>query len=121
VEPGSEVSDWYEVQSGPNSADRIETGKQITVFERGSLGELLEAGWVPAERFAAPGRDGETMIYGIIIRPSEFDAGRKYPVIEQIYAGPQNFFVPKAFSTLVKEHELAELGFVVQIDGTRTN
>jgi dipeptidyl-peptidase 4 len=52
------------------------------------------------------------MIYGIIIRPSKFDAGKTYPVIEQIYGGPQNFFVPKAFSTSVKEYELADLGFV---------
>ena len=61
------------------------------------------------------------MIYGIIIRPSKFDAGKKYPVIEQIYGGPQNFIVPKAFPTLVKEHELADLGFVSSVNGTGTN
>ena len=114
---------WSRVDLAPQTVLRdAETGKQITVLEAGSFETLLEAGWTAAERFAAPGRDGETMIYGIIIRPSEFDASKKYPIIEHIYAGPQDFFVPKTFSTLVEQHELAELGFVVvQIDGMGTN
>ncbi|KAA6410286.1 MAG: peptidase s9b dipeptidylpeptidase iv domain [Lasallia pustulata] len=117
------IDTWSRVDLAPQTVLRdAETAKEITVLEEGTLEKLLEAGWTAAERFAAPGRDGETMIYGIIIRPSEFDASKKYPVIEQIYAGPQDFFVPKAFSTLIKQHELAELGFVVvQIDGTGTN
>jgi dipeptidyl-peptidase 4 len=117
------IDTWSRVDLAPQAVLRdVETGKQITVLEEGSLEKLLEVGWAAAERFAAPGRDGETMIYGIIIRPSEFDASKKYPVIEQIYAGPHDFFVPKVFSTLVKQHELAELGFVVvQIDSMGTN
>jgi dipeptidyl aminopeptidase/acylaminoacyl peptidase len=43
-------------------------------------------------------------------------------VIEQIYAGPQGAFVPKAFSPVHGAQPLAELGFiVVQIDGMGTN
>ena len=57
-------------------------------------------------------------IYGIIIRPSDFDPQRSYPVIEQIYAGPQGAFVPKSFGQQTKQHAIAELGFiVVQTDG----
>ncbi|MCJ1390775.1 hypothetical protein MMC18_003636 [Xylographa bjoerkii] len=117
------VDTWSRVDLAPRTVLRDgETGERITVLEEGSFDRLLVTGWTVPERFAALGRDGETMIYGIIIRPSEVDAGKKYPVIEQIYAGPQNFFVQKAFSTLVEQHELAELGFVVvQIDGMGTN
>ena len=32
------------------------------------------------------------------IRPTNFDPAKKYPVIEDIYAGPQGSFVPKSFS-----------------------
>ena len=117
------VDTWSRVDLAPQTVLRDgETGKQIVKLEASSLEKLLERGWTTPERFSAPGRDGETMIYGIIIRPSEFDASKSYPVIEQIYAGPQDFFVPKAFSTLTQVHELAELGFtVVQIDGMGTN
>ncbi len=41
-----------------------------------------------------------TDIYGVIYRPTNFDPAKKYPVIEDIYAGPQDSFVPKAFSAL---------------------
>lgn len=98
------------------------TGKQLCVLETSDLTELQNAGWTPTERFGSPGRDGQTGIYGIIVRPSNFDPTRQYPVIEQIYAGPQDFYTPKAFDTLTGLHQLADLGFiVVQLDGMGTN
>jgi dipeptidyl-peptidase-4 len=74
------------------------------------------------ERFVSKGRDGTTDIYGVIVRPSNFDVARKYPVIENIYAGPQGAFVPKNFRPLHFMQEMAELGFiVVQMDGMGTS
>ncbi len=73
------------------------------------------------EVFVAKGRDGTTDIWGIIVRPTNFDPARKYPVIEQIYAGPQGSFVPKTFC-VPGTQALAELGFIVlQIDGMGTS
>ena len=117
------IDTWSRVDLAPQTALRNGvTGKQIIMLEESSLENLLEMGWTAPERFEAYGRNGESMIYGIIIRPFEFDASKRYPVIEQIYAGPQEFWVRKAFSTLVNEHKLAELGFiVVLIDGMGTN
>ena len=81
---------------------------------------LVAAGWKPAEPFHAKGRDGKTDIWGVIWRPANFEPGKKYPVVEDIYAGPQGSFVPKDFTTRVEP--LTELGFVVaQIDGMGTN
>ncbi|MDB6175718.1 MAG: dap4 3 [Chthoniobacteraceae bacterium] len=97
-------------------------GHLLCKLETASLAPLIEAGWRAPERFVAKGRDGVTDIYGIINRPTTFDPNRKYPVIENIYAGPQDSFVPKSFSTLNRMQELAELGFiVVQIDGMGTS
>jgi hypothetical protein len=67
------------------------------------------------------GPRNQTDIWGIIIRPTNFDPSKKYPVIENIYAGPQGSFVPEAWSTQGGMQGLAELGFiVVQIDGLGT-
>ena len=97
-------------------------GRQIVELESSNLESLSQVGWTTPEIFAAPGRDGKTMIYGIIIKPSQMEEGIKYPVVEEIYAGPQDFTVPKSFSTLQRQHEIAELGFVVvMIDGMGTN
>jgi dipeptidyl aminopeptidase/acylaminoacyl peptidase len=72
--------------------------------------------------FVSKARDGQTDIWGVIIRPTNFDPAKKYPVIENIYAGPQGSFVPKTFSTQTGMQAQAELGFiVVQIDGMGTS
>ncbi len=98
------------------------TGKLACAVERADDSALRASGWAPPERFVAKGRDGQTDIHGVIFRPTNFDPGRKYPVIEAIYAGPQGAFVPKAFAPPARTQTLAELGFVVvQIDGMGTN
>ncbi len=92
-----------------------------------SLGEadisrLAEAGWRAPEVFVSKDRDGGYDLWGIIVRPSDFDPGRSYPVIEQIYAGPHSAFVPKAFRAFHRLQEMAELGFiVVKLDAKGTS
>ncbi|HEY3411927.1 MAG TPA: DPP IV N-terminal domain-containing protein [Armatimonadota bacterium] len=101
---------------------RAEDGVKVLDLERGDASALLSTGWKYPIRFAAPGRDGETPIYGILTLPSNFNPRRKYPVLEEIYAGPQGSFVPKQFNASASSRTLAELGFVVvQIDGMGTN
>lgn len=98
------------------------TGKLVAPVDHADAAPLTTAGWTAPERFTAKGRDGQTDIYGIIIRPSNFDPSKKYPVVEEIYAGPHGFFVPKEWGRQVRQHAIAELGFVVvQIDGMGTN
>ncbi|KAF2211647.1 hypothetical protein CERZMDRAFT_6238, partial [Cercospora zeae-maydis SCOH1-5] len=46
------------------------------------------------EIFSAPGRDGKTPIWGIIVRPTTFDASKRYRVMEWVYAVPQEHWVP---------------------------
>jgi len=80
---------------------------------------LKAAGWQSAEPFHTAGRDGKTQIWGVIYRPLDFDPKKKYPVVEDIYAGPQGSFVPKSFTA--RFQPLTALGFVVvQIDGMGT-
>jgi dipeptidyl-peptidase 4 len=99
-----------------------ETGKASCAMEKADASALTTAGWSVPERFAAKGRDGKTDIHGVIYRPSNFDPTKKYPVVEEIYAGPHGFFVPKEWGRQIRQHAIAELGFiVVQIDGMGTN
>ncbi|MDE1155496.1 MAG: prolyl oligopeptidase family serine peptidase [Acidobacteriaceae bacterium] len=81
---------------------------------------MTAAGWQAPEPFHAKGRDGKTDIWGVVWKPANFDPSKHYPVVEDIYAGPQGSFVPKSFITWGQP--LTELGFVVvQIDGMGTN
>lgn len=97
------------------------SGAKICDLEQADISQLEATGWKAPEVFVAKGRDGKTDIYGIICRPKDFDAAKKYPVIEQIYAGPQSSYVPKTFSGIRRFASLTDLGFiVVQIDGMGT-
>jgi len=101
---------------------RTSDGKLLMDLEHGDIKDLLATGWKMPEPFCAKGRDGETDIWGIICRPQNLDKSRKYPIIEYIYAGPHNSYVPKTFRAFRSMQALAELGFIlVQIDGTGTN
>jgi dipeptidyl-peptidase 4 len=101
---------------------RVADGKLVCELEHADDSELIKTGWVAPEPFVAKGRDGATDIYGIICRPMHLDSHAKYPVIEDIYAGPQDSFVPKSFAAFYNMEALAELGFiVVQIDGMGTS
>jgi dipeptidyl-peptidase-4 len=83
---------------------------------------VIMTGWTRSERFTAKGRDGQTDIWGVIVKPRNFDPAKSYPVVEDIYAGPHDHFVPKSYSTWFGMNSMAELGFiVVKIDGMGTN
>ncbi|MCY2951509.1 MAG: DPP IV N-terminal domain-containing protein [Planctomycetota bacterium] len=117
------IDTWSRVDLPPvMELRRSEDGKLICVLEKADWSELLKVGWQVPERFVAKGRDGVTDIHGVIFRPTHFDPNRKYPVIEQIYAGPQGAFVPKSFRPMHSSQVMAELGFIlVQIDGMGTS
>ncbi len=118
------VDTWSTVYTPPVAVLRKTlTGAEVMKLEEADISELKAAGWRAPEVFTAKGRDGQTDIWGIIIRPVDFDPSKKYPVIEYIYAGPHSSFVPKSFRPYMGNmHSLAELGFImVQIDGMGTS
>ncbi|MBE8712812.1 S9 family peptidase [Sphingobacterium hungaricum] len=117
------VDVFSRTDQAPEAVLRNAEGKLLMQLEKADITELEATGWKAPEIFSSVGRDGQTDIWGIIIRPKNFDPAKKYPVIEYIYAGPHSSFVPKSFyANPSGMYELAELGFiVVQIDGMGTS
>jgi hypothetical protein len=116
------IDSYSRVDAAPSHAlRRSADGSLVIKLEDADITELAKSGFKPSEIFVAKGRDGTTDIWGIIQRPRNFDPAKKYPVIEDIYAGPQSAFVPKTFSSFNRYQDLTELGFiVVKIDGMGT-
>jgi dienelactone hydrolase len=124
------VDTYSRVDMPPVSELRRADGTLIATLERGDISRLTAAGWRAPEPFVAKGRDGVTDIWGLVVRPRDYDPTRKYPVIENIYAGPHDSFVPKSFwpfgfhsggDKVIGMQAQADLGFiVVQIDGMGT-
>lgn len=117
------VATWSRVDQPPVAElRRADDDLLVTVLSQADDSALLQTGWSRPERFVAKGRDGTTDIHGIIIRPKNFDPTKRYPVVEDIYAGPHDHFVPKSYFTWSGKNSMAELGFiVVSIDGMGTN
>jgi dipeptidyl aminopeptidase/acylaminoacyl peptidase len=119
---GETFTDLYStVDTAPTLVLRSsKDGSVLAKVQTADISALLAAGWQAPEPFHALGRDGKTEIWGVVYKPEHLDPSRKYPVIEDIYAGPQGSFVPKSFSMRVQP--LTALGFAVaQIDGMGTN
>ena len=101
---------------------RASDGSKLCDLEKADISALTAAGWPAPERFTAKGRDGQTEIHGVILRPSDFDPAKQYPIVENVYAGPQDNFIPLEWRTSFGSMtRMAELGFiVVQADGMGT-
>jgi dipeptidyl aminopeptidase/acylaminoacyl peptidase len=98
-------------------------GRKLIDLERADISQLLATGWTPPTPFTVKARDGVTDLYGLMYRPSDFDPAKKYPIINNIYPGPQSSSVGgRTFSAARGDaRALAELGFVVvQLDAMGT-
>ena len=90
-------------------------GRERVPLETGDVSRLVAYGWVPPTPFVVKARDGVTDLYGLLYRPTTFDSGKKYPVINYLYPGPQSGSVgSRSFNPARRDHQaIAELGFVV--------
>jgi dipeptidyl-peptidase-4 len=117
------VDTYSKPDTPPVSVLRDSSGKVVLELERGDISQLLASGWKPPTPFTVKARDGKTDLYGLMFRPTNFDPSRRYPIINNIYPGPQTGSVGgRSFSPARGDTQaMAELGFiVVQIDGMGT-
>ncbi|MGI4979033.1 MAG: DPP IV N-terminal domain-containing protein [Janthinobacterium lividum] len=123
-EDGKYLVDLYSTpQIPPVAVLRDGEGKRLTEIATADISRLKATGWLPPVGITVKARDGKTDLYGVMYKPSNFDASKKYPIVNYIYPGPQtgsvgsrNFVASRGDSPA-----LAELGFiVVSIDGMGT-
>ncbi len=122
------VDTYSRVDTVPVSVLRRADGTFVTVLEEADIESLLSAGYQMAEPFSVKARDGETDLYGVMIKPANFDPRKKYPVIDYEYGGVHITLAPVAFPLAKHGRERthiaqswAQLGFVVIVmDGLGT-
>jgi dipeptidyl aminopeptidase/acylaminoacyl peptidase len=108
----------------PLTVIRAADGRFVAKLVEADASALLATGWTPPERLVAKSADGKHDIYGVLLKPTNFDPAKRYPVIEQIYAGPQTTFAPQGFTDAIGARAaymqaLTELGFVVIVQDGR--
>lgn len=112
------VDAYSTIETPAVSVLRAADGRVIRTLEQADISDLKASGWRPAQVFTAKARDGVTDLYGVMYLPSNFDPARHYPIIDNIYPGPQVGSVGTwAFKGGSETQAIAELGFVViQLD-----
>lgn len=121
---GSTFVDVYSTVNTPKTAViRDSSGKVLVTLAKQDISGLQAAGWKSPMPITVKARDGKTPLYGFLFRPTNFDASRKYPIVDYVYPGPQigscgsRSFAPSHGD----DQALADLGFVVVcIDGMGT-
>ncbi|WP_321490096.1 DPP IV N-terminal domain-containing protein [uncultured Hyphomonas sp.] len=120
------VDSYSSTDMPPRLVLRRSDGALVRELEAADISKLENGGYVAVERFEALAADGVTRIYGNLMRPSDFDPSKNYPIIDSIYPGPQisrvwSGFSGGTFNDPFSAQALAETGFiVVAIDGRGT-
>ncbi len=102
---------------------RDTTGKVAVDVAHEDISRLKATGWLPPVQIEVKARDGQTDLYGFLFRPTNFSTDGHYPIINQVYPGPQTGSCgSRDFRAAHGDMQsLAELGFIVVcIDGMGT-
>ncbi len=114
------VATYSRVDSAPVSILVGGHGGEPTKLAQADVSRLLAAGYQYPRVFSIKAADGITDLYGVMYTPFDMQPGRKYPIIEYVYPGPQTESVPTTFNPSVADNlALAQLGFVVVFVGSR--
>ena len=108
------------VDLAPRGVVRDSEGRQVLALAPPDLSKLEGAGWKAPETFHFKAADDATDLYGVMWKPFDFDAAKKYPVVLMTYPGPISEAIPKSFSPLTAfSTDLAQLGAIVVMFGNR--
>jgi dipeptidyl aminopeptidase/acylaminoacyl peptidase len=100
----------------------INNTKEFTI-ENMDISKLKASGWKAPVEFIVKDRNGENDIYGLMYKPTNFDASKSYPVVNYLYPGPQVGSIRGRHfrSSRGDNQSIAELGFIViEIDALGT-
>ena len=100
----------------PSTAVYDDNGRQVAVLTEGTDEAASGAGFAPTEMFSFTANDGKTQIYGTLSKPSNFDPSKKYPLLIDVYGGPQSQGLSNRYSPA---NPVCEMGYVVAKIGNR--
>jgi dipeptidyl aminopeptidase/acylaminoacyl peptidase len=115
------VDNYSQPNVPPVSVLRNMQGKLIATLEKTDISQLLATGWKAPEPIKVKSSDGKWDLYGLMLKPKDFDPSKKYPIVNYIYPGPQGGGVgTRNFGPSRGDHQsVADLGFIVIIiDGS---
>ncbi len=106
------------VEVPPETVLYDENAAELSVLARGDLSGLEENGLRGGELIRFTSADGSTPLHAILHVPQNFDPTKKYPVLVDVYGGPESRGPQNRFSAV---NPYCELGFaIVKIENRGT-
>jgi len=101
--------------AAPSSRLLDEKGKVLETLSTTDSSKLKALHVSPPEIFKYKAADGKTDCFGMLYRPTNFDPNKKYPLLVDVYGGPEFNSVSESYmgSQFGTPNTLTELGFLV--------
>ena len=110
------VARYETADTPPSTAVFNDKGERVKVLFQGDFSAAEKAGFPKAELFKFKAEDGQTDVYGLLFKPSNFDPKKKYPLVISVYGGPQSVGVTNRF---IANNPNCEFGFLIATIGNR--
>jgi dipeptidyl-peptidase-4 len=94
----------------PPSTRVVRDGKVVATLANTDRTKFDALGLKPVETFTYLAADGRTTLYGTVAYPADFDPSKKYPVLLDVYGGPESGGIRGGFAV---PSPITELGFLV--------
>jgi dipeptidyl-peptidase 4 len=113
AQDGSAFVDTFSTSMTPPRQDLYSTeGTRVAVINENKVSELPEYQLSRAEFLTVTAADG-TKLEAKMLKPPDFDASKKYPVLINVYGGPQAQEVRDAWDGSLWSEFMAEKGYLV--------
>jgi dipeptidyl-peptidase-4 len=108
------VDTWSTAMTPPRQDLFRSDGTKALTINENKIAELAEYGLSPVEFFKVRGADG-TELNASMIKPPDFDASKKYPVLVNLYAGPHAQSVRNGWSgsNFLWHQLMAQKGYII--------
>ena len=92
------------------------TGNEVAVLAKGNRTKAEEMGLSKPELFSFPSMDGKATIWGVLHKPANFDPSKKYPLLIDVYGGPESRGLSNRYSP---SNPACEMGYLIAKIGNR--
>jgi dipeptidyl-peptidase-4 len=92
-------------------------GRVLSEVAKADASKMKTLGIQPPELFTYTSADGQTVLHGLLSKPSNFDPSKKYPVLFSVYGGPDTNGAREVFSA---PSVMTEYGFLMVTLDTRS-
>lgn len=110
------VSTYETAETPPTTALFSTESGRVAILAESDTSRFDELGLQRPEPFTCKAADGVTDLYGILFKPSGFDPGRSYPLVIDVYGGPQSQRVRNRWRAA---NPYCELGFLIAVIDNR--